>query len=242
MSRRLAGCVLSAFLMTTLGAPPALDAESVGSPASILKKRQWAMGAGGGALLARKMKGDADVAVYQLGHFRGYGLTDWLSIYGKIGGASIKVDDPSIKRPTDSSTTHRFGLNVLSSVQLKGRIWQNAKQDWEWDGSVQYVDIRKRHTNRNEGRWHDWQFATSVAKSFGKLKPYLGVKYSMVNFTFKVRDQGTLIQQGKYKEDGPVGLFFGTDCYLGEEEDVVVNVESAYLDGAEVTVSVAHTF
>jgi len=222
--------------------PEALHAEPSGSPASILKKGQWVMGLGGGSLVKREMKGNAEATAYNVGHYRGYGLTDRLSLYGKIGAAYLEVDDATIIKASDPSATNDFGLNVLSSGQVKYKIFEDANQTWEWDGSLQYVDIRKRHTGKNEAQWHEWAFATSVARAFGRIKPYLGVKYSVVDFQYKIRENGQLLQQGHYKEDGPVGVFFGTDAYFGEEEDVLINVESTYLNGAEVDVAIAYTF
>jgi hypothetical protein len=219
-----------------------LAAEPVGSPASILKKGQWAMGLGGGAVLDRELDGSAKALVYHGGHFRGYGLTDRLSLYGKLGLAYLEVDDASIKKTKSSSTQNSFGRNLLSSVQLKGRLWQNAKKTWEWDGSLQYVDIRARHKGKNEARWHEWQFATSVAKSFGRVKPYAGAKYSMLNVKYRVRENASLIKQDTYEEDNPLGFFLGTDCYFGEHEDVIVNVETAFVDGVEITLAVLYVF
>lgn len=231
-----------AILLLALGQAPPLYAEAVGSPASILKKGKWAMGLGTGVIPKRNLKGNADALVYQFGHFRGYGLTDWLSVYGKIGLAYIAVDDPSIVKTGSPSATNRFGFNVLSSVQVKGKLFEHERTGLEWDGSVQYVDMRKRHKGGNEGRWHQYQFATSVAKSLGSLKPYAGVQYSLVDFTYRVRENGTLLRQDKYEEDSPVGCFFGTDWYFGRSEDVILNIETSYLDGAEVNVSIAYTF
>jgi len=232
------------MVIVVFGLCPAHDlaAEAVGSPASILKKGQWAMGLGGGALLGRGLKGDAEATVYQGGHFRGYGLTDGLSLYGKIGGAYLEVDDASIKKTNDPSSTNSFGAAMLVNVQLKGRIWEHAKTGWEWDGSIHYVDIRARHRDDNDGRWHEWVFATSVAKAFGRVKPYVGIKLSIIDFDFKIRQNGSLLQQGDYKQDGLVGAFLGTDVSFGESEDVILNIETSYTDGAEITASIAYTF
>ncbi|MBI3011954.1 MAG: hypothetical protein HYY58_05655 [Candidatus Omnitrophica bacterium] len=237
---RIAGvCLLAA---ASLCHATSASAEAVGSPASILKKGKWTFGLGGSALPARDLNGGATATMYQFGHFRGYGLTDRLSIYGKIGVAYLEVEDSSIKKRSSSSATNRFDANVLSSVQLKGRLFESRNKSWEWDGSLQYVDIRKRHRGKNDGRWHEWQFATSVAKSFNRLKPYLGLKYNTVSFHFKVRENNELLQQGTYEEDQPIGLFLGTDFYFGRYEDVIVNVEGSSLNGTEVSVAVAYTF
>lgn len=225
-----------------LSSTPFLQAEPVGSPSSILRKGKWAMGLGTSVVPTRAFEGDGEAFMYQIGHFRGYGLTDWLSVYGKIGGAYVEVDDPTIKKTNDSSTKNSFGTNVLSSVQVKAKLFEHKRLRWEWDGSLQYVDIRARHKEKNEGRWHEWQFATSVAKAIGPLKPYVGVKYATVDFTFRVREEGRLLRQGTYEEEGPVGFFFGSDWYLGQYEDIVINVEASSLNGTEVGIAISYTF
>ena len=234
------GLFLLSLALITWPAHPCA-AEAVGSPAGILKKGQWLMGLDVGGLFGRGLKGDASAMIYQAGHFRGYGLTDRLTLYGKIGGAYLAVDDPSIKK-TDGSTTHRFNAGIVVDVGLNGRLWQNAKKDWEWDGSLHYLDIRAKHRNGDDGHWREGVLATSVAKSFGRLKPYVGAEYSMVHMSFKIRQNGALLQQGKYQAASRAGPFFGVDYTWGRAEDVTLNIESAYLDGFGLNVAVNYTF
>ena len=242
-TRRARGVPLSAWVVVmVLWGPCGVWAEEVGSPAGILKKGQWAMEAAGGAVLGRQFKSDSSKAtIYQLGHRRGFGLTDWLSLYGKIGAAYLEVTDSSIKRSSDPSSTIRFNGAVLVDLQLKSRLWQHVKTGVEWDGSLQYVYLRARHRDSNDGTWQEWVGATSVAKSMGRLKPYLGVKYSLTNFKTKIRDSGNLIQR-TYKNDVPVGVFFGTDVYVGRSEDVILNVETSYLGGPELDIAIKYLF
>jgi hypothetical protein len=229
---------LFAVLALLVGHAPELHAESVGSPASILKRGRWVMGLGGGALLDRGLKGggsgDVEATVIQGGHFRGYGLTDWLSLYGKVGGASLEAED--------RGTSTDFGGALFLSAQVKGRLWRHVKTELEWDGSVQFVHLRSRHTDDNEGDWNEWQFATSVAKGFGRVKPYVGVKVALVDFDFTLRKGGTITQQDTYQEDGVVGAFIGSDVSFGQSENVVLNVETSYLDGAELSLAITYTF
>ena len=236
--RRLALCAALAIL----GVPRSAGAEAVGSPASLLKKGKWAMGLSGGGILGRSLKGNAEAQAAQFGHYRGYGLTDRLSVYGKIGLAYLEVDDPSIVKATSREAANSFGTNLLTSVQVKARLLEHERWQAEWDGSLQYVDIRGRHQGRNDANWREWQFATSVAKGLGRLKAYLGVKYNLLHMTYKVRDQGTLVRQDAYEQDHPLGLFVGTDYALGSSEDVILNVETSFLDGPEVDVAIAYTF
>jgi len=217
-------------------------AAAVGSPASVLKKGKWIMALSGTGVQGRDLNGNASVTAYGFGHMRGFGLTNWLSVYGMIGAGYLEVDDPSIIKVNDTSTTNRFGANILVTGQLKTRIWRSANHNWEWDGSLAYVDISKRHRNKNEPRFHQWDVATSVAKSFGRIKPYLGVKWSAIRFFYRVRQNGQLLQQGVYSEDGSFGPFFGTDVYFGDLEDVILNVETSYVGGPEFDTSIQYLF
>ncbi len=230
------------LVLALLGGAADARAEAVGSPASILKKGKWIMGLGGGAAPGRDLDGGRSATVYQLGHFRGYGLTDWLSLYGKIGVARVEVDDPTIIKTHSTETTNSFGENLYTSVQIKTRLFEQPRWRLEWDGSLQYVDIRNRHRGKNEGRWHEWQFATSLAKAVGRLNTYAGVKYDLTRFVYRVREDGMLLRQDAYHQNTPVGFFVGTDVMLGRSEDVVLNIESSYLDGPEVDVGIAYTF
>ena len=109
-------------------------------------------------------------------------------------------------------------------------------------GRAVTTHIRARHRSDNDGTWQDWVAASSVARSFGRLTPYAGVKCTFLNFKYKIRQNGTVFQQGTYKDDGHVGVLFGTDYVFGRQEDVALNVESAYVNGAEITATLHYTF
>lgn len=231
----------AAALSGVVGCASWAFAEPVGSPAGILKKGKWAMGLGGSGL-QRGLTGSSEALIYQAGHFRGYGLTDRLSLYGKIGGAYLEVEDPSILTTDSPTGKHSFGAGVMVGVGLKGKIWESATKGWEWDGSVQYVDVRARHRTDNDGHWREWVVATNVAKSVGRLKPYGGLKVSIIDFDAKIRQGSRLLKQEAYEADTRVGPFFGTDVYFGDQEDVIMNVETSYLDGVEVTLAIQYLF
>ena len=232
----LIGMALAASLAATASAEP------VGSPASILKKGKWIFGLITGGIPGRELDGGAETMLFQIAHFRGYGLTDWLSVYGKLGVAYAELDDPFIVKQ-DGSSSHWFGANALSGGQVKVRFFKSKRSHWEWDGSLQYTDVR-RHSRgtKNEFRFHDWQVATGLAKPLGRFTPYAGVKYSLANLIFRVREGGQLLALGKHHSDQSAGFYVGSDLSMGQYEDVVINVEGGYVDGLEAAVSVAHSF
>ncbi len=245
MSHASTSCAfLIACLLSAVGAAPRLHAETVGSPASILKKGQWVFGLSGGSVAERKLVGGGSpslkLLMHRLVHFRGYGLTNWLSVYGKVGAAYMEAKIP--QEPILTKENGRFDLNRLFGGQVKIKMWHNQKRDLEWDGSLQYLDVRARHKNDDEGQWQELQLATSVAKGFGRVKPYLGVKLSLVDLDFILRNNGQTIRQASARSDSTVGPFFGMDVYFGQFEDVVLNVEVASVDGAEVDLSMQYSF
>ena len=217
---------------------PAVYAEPVGSSAGVLRKGQWLFGLNAGGVLGRGAKGSGDPqeGLYSATHFRGYGLTDWLSLFGKVGWAYLRVNDGQALTGAND-----FGSNLLLGAQVKGRLWHNVKHDLEWDASTQYLWIGAPHRRgRNQAQWQEWQFATTAAKGFGRLKPYVGVKVSLVRFDFHLRRGGHDAEKGSYEQDGFLGPVLGMDYAV--REDTIVNVETSYLNGAEVNVGVARTF
>lgn len=236
----LASCLLACSLL--LGSRP-LAAEPVGSPAGILKKGQWFFGLIGGGLAGRELADTATANLFHVSHVRGYGLTDRISLYGKIGAAYLQVDDSAIRTVASGSTEHTFGTNVLAAAQLKARLWRHAKTGVEWDGSLQYAYLGRRTSDSNQPKWQEWQGATSVAKSWGRLKPYLGLKVSLVSMDYRIREGGQTTHLGSYKGDATVGPFFGSDMYLGDSEDLVMNIETSYINGGgEVTMAIGYSF
>ncbi len=235
LARRI-GVVL--ILAVWCQARPA-QAQSVGSPASTLKEGQWILGVDAGGLQRTLGSHNAKGSFVGGGHFRGYGLTDSLSLFGEVGGGYLLFKDPAF---TGTGQSNRFGGVVLLSAQVKQKLWENAAHDWEWDGSLQGSFIGMPHKQRsNQGLWEGAQLATSVAKSYRRCKPYLGLKVPVDAFQFR-RHLATGLQTGRERLRASIGPFFGTDVYFGESRDVVVNLEAAYVRGPEVDLSVGCRF
>ena len=231
------------LLVGLLGPMPEGLAGGVGSPSSILKKGQWAFGASSSSVVERNVEnssGGSNAVAFGGNHFRGYGLTDRLSLYGSLGATRLKITDSPTK--IDNSTEHSFSGAIMVSGQLKGRLWQRPEQDLVWDGSVRFLDLRSRHEGANEGDWLEWQFATTVAKRFGDLTPYAGFKLSLLDFDYTLRKAGALVEEATYEEDGVLGLVLGTDFAFGASKEFVLNVEGTFLNGVEIDVAVNYSF
>ena len=230
-------CGLCAVTLVLLCEPSRSYAEAIGGPAKV-EKGQWVLGLGGGGLRKRQMKGGADASLYEGAHFRGYGLTERLTLYGDIGAAYITVNDSAVP----STVGRGFGTNLFATGQLKLKLWENIRHGLEWDGSAQYLYAGVPHKrNNNQASWHEERLATTLAKSLGDFTPYLGVELSAVQFDYKFRsDKFTL--DGTYKPKSVVGPVVGMSWCFGEHKDTVLNIEATYVNGAEVTVGLSKRY
>lgn len=236
-TRRGIACGLCAVTLVLLCEPSRSHAEAIGGPAKV-EKGQWILGLGGGGLRKRRMKGTADASLYEATHFRGYGLTNRLTLYGDVGAAYITVNDSAVP----SGVEKDFGANLFAAVQLKMKLWEHVRYGLEWDGSAQYLYAGVPHKrDNNQAGWHEERLATTLAKSLGDFTPYLGVELSAVQFDYKFRSD-TFSSDGTYKPKGVVGPVAGMSWDFGEHKDTVLNIEATYVNGAEVTVGLSRRY
>lgn len=225
------------FLCTTFA-----QAAPVGSPASLLKKGQWDFALEGGGYLSKRpmeLSGTADYEV-SLGygyHSRSFGLTERLTITGKIGGSYGYIYDettPGVQKKTSLSG------GLVLGAQLKGIILEKKDIGLEWDGSGQFLYMRSHHKRSGKANadWYEWQVSTCLAKAIGRFKPYAGVKFSTVDLE---HDDGEG-NKTSYDEDGNFGTFVGTDIYLGRDRDIVISLEAGFLLGTECYTGIRYRF
>lgn len=218
-----------------------VQAAQVGCPASLLKKGQWDFAIEGGYINERPMETDGNANYHvDIGygyHSRSYGLTERLTITGKVGGSYGYLYDEAT---TGAGSKTSLSGGLVLGAQLKGIIFENKEQGFEWDGSSQFLYMCSHHKRSGKANvdWYEWQLATCLAKAFNRLKPYAGVKFTTVNLD---HDDGKG-NKTSYDEDGSVAPFVGTDIYFGDDRDIVVNLEGAFLIGNEIYIGVKYRF
>ena len=218
------------------------QAAPVGSPAGLLEKGQWDFGLEGGGYVSKRPMESSGQSDYEASitygyHCRSYGLTDRLKITGRVGGSYgyiYDVSDPTVEKKTTLSG------GLVLGAQLKGIIFENKDTGFEWDGSGQFLYMRSHHKRSGKANadWYEWQVATCLAKEIGRFRPYAGVKFSTVNLDYDDGEGNTT----SYDEDGSVGPFVGTAISLGQDRDVIINLEGAFLLGTECFIGVKYKF
>lgn len=217
------------------------QAAPVGSPASLLEKGQWDFALEGAHLSRRTMKttsnSNYEVSISHGYHSRSFGLTERLLIKAKVGGTYGYLYDGAASGE-DAKTSLSGGLGW--GLQLQGIIFENKDLGVEWDGSTQFLHMRSHHKRSGKANsdWYEWQVSSSVAKAIGRFKPYGGIKFSTVNLE---HDDGEG-NKTSYDEDESIGPFIGTDIYLGDDRDIVINLEAGFLIGNEFSGQVKYRF
>lgn len=217
------------------------QAAPVGSPASLLKKGQWDFALEGSYVSERPMEysgsSDYEVSLTSGFHSRSYGLTDRLMITGRVGGSYGYLYNENVSGSARETT---LGGGLGLGLQLKGIIWEDKLSGLEWDASAQFLYLRSHHKRSGKANadWYEWQADTALAKAIGKFKPYAGVKFSVATLDYDDGKGSTT----SYDQDGSVGPFAGADIYLGEDGDIVINLEGGFLLGAEFSGAVKYRF
>ncbi len=161
-----------------------------------------------------------------------YGVFDWLSVDLK-GGAGNVLQHPVGSDEVDyaSSFSGGYGLRVkfLNQDRIKAVL------------GFQHISVHPKHKDagavRNEAILDDWQWSLLASYSLRRVTPYLGVKWSRVDYIHRL-DGNRKRRMSDKTED--IGLVAGFDLPIAER--VWFNLEGQWLDGEALTFSVNYSF
>ena len=161
-----------------------------------------------------------------------WGVTDWFSIDAKAGGGSIKqhpVGSDEIDYP--SSFAGGYGLRV--------RLLDKGK--WKSVFGFQHISVHPKSVHlegvKNSAILDDWQTSLLVSYEFNVITPYLGSRWSRVDYIHKVNGQRQR-RMSDFTKD--IGLIFGFDIPLGEK--FWINLEGQFLDSDAFAGSFNYSF
>jgi hypothetical protein len=161
-----------------------------------------------------------------------YGLLDWLSIDLKGGTGNIKqhpLNSDELDYPTYLGGGYGFRLKLYDCNRLKGVF------------GFQHISIHPKTISIN-GQKHkavldDWQFSTLVSYEFTKITPYLGVRWSRVDYIHWIDRERDRTRSDLTKS---IGLIYGFD--LPVTKNIWLNMEGSSFDNEAVSLSVNYSF
>ena len=156
-----------------------------------------------------------------------YGIWNWLSLDLKGGAGNIK-QHPIGSDEIDYNSSFAGGYGI----RLKFCDWERIRMVF----GFQHISIHPRSV-RLEGLKHksvldDWQGSLLASYDFSKVTPYLGVKFSRVDYIHWVEDNRERRMSDLTKS---VGVVCGLDINLTEK--TWLNLEGQFIDGQALACS-----
>jgi len=203
----------------------------------------------------RKIKdSDSDTEFRFLGSKIGAIFENKFIIYGLLGSASYEeaFTDEGSKIKIESKEDLAWGIGataILYEKKLKDSIlrfgidgrWRTTDLDIDkvTIDNVVYTIPSGNVTNLSL-EYSEWQFAGAASLEWGKLVPYIGVKYSDIDATIKATVLGTTYEDSSAKLDNHLGVFAGCDLLI--LDSMSVNIEGRFVDEEALTLGVAVRF
>jgi hypothetical protein len=219
-------------------------ADSFGTLSSTLKKGQWMMSLEGYGALDRDLKysgGTVDAIYWGIYHGRGYGLTDRISIFGKVGYHDLDVDPNPFKNKEES-----LKGGMAGGLYLKGVIFKDPESLFEVGVGGGYLYCSAHHDNGPKYDWREWQIGGYASKEFGRFTPYVGLKYSDLDSKLKFKEKpGEGDVRGgsiEVESDDKIGAFVGVNVFLSQDKDVYLNCEVNFISSLEIGAGLYYKF
>ncbi len=161
-----------------------------------------------------------------------YGITDWFCIDLKGGAGSIRQHAPGsneVSYPSSFAGGYGFRMRLIE------------RQPWKWIWGFQHISVHPRAAKqgytRHKAILDDWQVSTLVSFDAHRLIPYLGARWSRVDYIHRVEDKRKRVMSDASKS---FGLIFGFDIPCAKE--VRLNLEGSFFDSEAFAVSLNYNF
>lgn len=186
------------------------------------------------------------------------GLTDWLDIYLKGGGANLVIDykeddDDVVQNFAPDKMSAGFGagtrIQILNRVNSGTRVFfQGGGFFFNADGEISSVTTTKTVTTSREMRWLDVYAGLGVSKRLDFLDITGGVGFSEIKWWMK-DDVSTITGtststvhkdwRSSFETRSPIVGFIGLDFVLPHEYRLSLQTGIRGMDAAEVTFAVS---
>lgn len=164
-----------------------------------------------------------------------FGVSDWLSLDGKIGLGYVTQKGgnhlPTLEYNTGFAGGYGFRIKAFDYSKLGLRIILGAQHI-----SVHPHD-RSIDNDKYESFLDDWQISGLAAKDFKFLTVYTGIKGSDCEIVYKLNKQD---KKRRFSEQH-IGLITGLELYLFDNK-ARVNAEARFFDETAFSTSVSYLF
>ncbi len=161
-----------------------------------------------------------------------YGVFNWLSIDLKAGSGNIK------QHPVGSDEVD-YNSNFAGGYGFRLRLYEN--ENLKIVSGFQHISVHPKSRDlgdvRNKAILDDWQWSILASYDFKRIMPYLGTKWSRVDYIHNVNGERKRRMSDLTKD---IGLVTGIDFSL--TQNCWLNLESQFIDGEALAVSLNYSF
>jgi hypothetical protein len=204
---------------------------SIGDPGATLEKGTWALGpeiSGVSREISDQGNVRYDTESWRLLLKGSYGITDWLEVFGRLGGATFKIRGT----PFDSS------LGIAAGGGLKGTFLDPPAHPLRYSLGGQFLYIQTDNQGAT-AKWFEYDIWLGASyKDLKNLIPYGGVVYSRVDG--KLENFNPQPALDKFKSPTAAGIFFGIDWPLSKKTNL--GIEARLFSENSGTLSLMYRF
>lgn len=223
--------ILVAFILLICIVYPCKAAPSYGT--KMPKKKQLFLGGQTHWVLQRDLEKEYG-EMRSLQHFLlvTYGITDWFSLDLKGGAGNIKqkpVGSDEIDYPSFMGGGYGFRLRVYEQ--------ERSKVVFGFQHISVHPDSIDVAISKHKAVLDDWQFSLLASYVFSRITPYVGTRWSRMDYIHWVNGNRKLERSDLTKS---VGVIAGVDIPLSKR--MWINLEGSLLDSEAVAFSVNMAF
>ncbi len=161
-----------------------------------------------------------------------YGVFDWLAIDLKGGAGNIK------QHPLGSDEMH-YPTGFAGGYGFRLKFYD--KEETRMVFGFQHISVHpeSKHLGsvKNKAILDDWQMSLLASHDFKKITPYLGARWSRIDYIHTVGDTRKR-RASDFTKD--IGLIYGMDFSLTEK--IWINLEASAFDSDALACSVNYKF
>jgi hypothetical protein len=162
-----------------------------------------------------------------------FGVLDWVSLDLKAGGGNIKqhpVGSDEIDYTSSFAGGYGLRLKFFDKDKIKGVF------------GFQHISVHPKSTHlgdiKNKAILDDWQFSLLGSYDFKIITPYIGMRWSRIDYIHKAADES----RKHIRSDATkcIGLIFGFDVPVTKA--IWINLEGQFLDSDALAASINYKF
>ncbi len=223
--------LLICFILVLISIIPTQAAPCYGT--KMPKEKQFFLGAQTHTIFKRYLEDDFG-KVRSTQHFLlvSWGLYDWLAIDLKGGAGNIK------QRPITSDEID-YSSSFAGGYGFRLRLYEEDKLKMVF--GFQHISVHPKSTHlgniKHMAILDDWQASLLLSRDFKNITPYLGVRWSRVDYIHWIGSERKRVMSDLTDS---IGLIAGCDISISER--VWLNLEGQFFDSEALAFSLNYKF